>query len=1006
MSEQGKEDEQLLQDASTLLMFANVAAKQLHSHGAPTQQPPQFHQKPNLPHIKDLMNPTGPQHPPYQQNGAIYGSGPLRLPPLVGSMPPRLSATSQIPQLGTQYNGPQAAPLTRMAAPSIMGQPPAHQIHSHHQPHSHAQPSSGPTQHPEKERPTRLPYANIEPKPPLLPSVQFQRYSESQLIPSVPRKSPSPLASVGPIKSPGAVKSPGVAKSPGKSPGPASVALARGINLASGERNNDNAHLAAAALAAAADMPLPLRRDSLKKENSEELPTQTHLKPALETEEDSEKTEDELSRALIPPKDPTESKKSNEAPGKALFSFTVPPLDQYRVDPDAGVIGCICGIEDDDGFTVQCDICFRWQHCICMGFYSSDEIPEDEYKCYFCDTSTWGKMDPATCREETIRRLEAEQDDENVKDGEKPKRKQSSDSADTSKRRKTEKGKVDGLKSADRRKQSRENSSSSLYVVKPEPKPVFVSEDNDQVSEGNHAEPYQSVYYKLKANDFKTPHIKELLSSFGTGLSEKLQTDSPRIVSLQEFKNLKLARILGTKNNREPVIGNPEYVVQVKCYSENAKQKFNGITRMGLYISHSDFMLHDEDSVSTDATESKDVMSIEIPEGTPVIEYLGEIDKFDNYKKDLVNQYALWGSPKPNVIRVKIQNDNESPLDLVLDARFVGNEARFIRKSCPTTSNCKVVPMYVKDSNTFRFIVVTTKPIQLNLESPDEELRLDWEWDETHPIRKMYGDALHSNTGVKFDQFSDVEKSVLISGVDNILNFVECGCSSSLVNEHHNANNDCAIFKVKKATSYLLRSTRKASGISNVNITKSKDELIPRQPREFVSWEQKLIEREKGIRMELRITTKDGSLTAEDTLDPKDYDDSITSQSNDDNVSELSYKQQLMKKARTAPKLAEVKQSKTDVEKVDISQLPIPVSQNLKAKVAETITKKTEGAEISSARPQPAAKQEIIAEVPLATKAEEPVIPLAEEAPKAIQEERPAPKVKKLSFADYKKKMK
>ena len=158
--------------------------------------------------------------------------------------------------------------------------------------------------------------------------------------------------------------------------------------------------------------------------------------------------------------------------------------------------------------------------------------------------------------------------------------------------------------------------------------------------------------------------------------------------------------------------------------------------------------------------------------------------------------------------------------------------------------------------------------------------------------------------------------------------------------------------------------------------------------------------------MELRITTKDGSLTAEDTLDPKDYDDSITSQSNDDNVSELSYKQQLMKKARTAPKLAEVKQSKTDVEKVDISQLPIPVSQNLKAKVAETITKKTEGAEISSARPQLAAKQEIIAEVPLATKAEEPVIPLAEEAPKAIQEERPAPKVKKLSFADYKKKMK
>ena len=110
MSEQGKEDEQLLQDASTLLMFANVAAKQLHSHGAPTQQPPQFHQKPNLPHIKDLMNPTGPQHPPYQQNGAIYGSGPLRLPPLVGSMPPRRSTSRPTyPDGGSFHHGPAAS---------------------------------------------------------------------------------------------------------------------------------------------------------------------------------------------------------------------------------------------------------------------------------------------------------------------------------------------------------------------------------------------------------------------------------------------------------------------------------------------------------------------------------------------------------------------------------------------------------------------------------------------------------------------------------------------------------------------------------------------------------------------------------------------------------------------------------------------------------------------------------------------------------------------------------
>ncbi|PWN30840.1 hypothetical protein BDZ90DRAFT_25700 [Jaminaea rosea] len=52
-------------------------------------------------------------------------------------------------------------------------------------------------------------------------------------------------------------------------------------------------------------------------------------------------------------------------------------------DEDGGVIRCICGISDDDGFTIQCDRCLVWQHCACFGM-SSASVP-DEYLCELCD---------------------------------------------------------------------------------------------------------------------------------------------------------------------------------------------------------------------------------------------------------------------------------------------------------------------------------------------------------------------------------------------------------------------------------------------------------------------------------------------------------------------------------------------------------------------------------------------------------------------------------------------
>lgn len=1003
MSDPGKEDEQLLQDASTLLMFANVAAKQRQEHDAGSQKSPPFTQKPSLPHILDLMNPSDALQASYEQKRPLFLGSTLRLPPLMTHQQPPTGHHSQFPSTSGSVKSP-TEPYGRIPG-SISASHPQTQDTYGSRSHTQPQPAlsqSPPTQ--DSERPSRAAYANIEPKPPKL-SAPYRKFSgEHHNISLLLYKSPSPVSTVafktptnnspGNAKSPHAVHSPKAAialdqsRSPGKSPGPSSMTFARGINVASGERNSDNAHIAAAALAAAADMPFPLRRDSFKKE-IEDKPLQPSLKPAIETEEDAEKTEDEL----IKPPDLAEPSLSKKEPVVSTVTesksvWNVPPLLAYRVDPDAGVIGCICGLEDDDGFTVQCDICFRWQHCICMGFFSSDEIPEDEYKCYYCDSSKWGTIDAAVCREDTMRRIDAERDDEGGAKGDgKPKRKQPlSDSAE-SKRRKTDKNKTNTPKSSDNKKQPREQPLSDS-MPKPESKPVEISEDNDQVTEGKYAAPYQSVYYKLKSNDFKTPVVREWLAATTSKLDNALY--DVRSITLREFKDLKLASILRTESFESAITdGN---VVQVKTYAENAKQKFNGITRLGLYLSHSTF---GEDS-SEDQAEEKPANPVVIPENTPLIEFLGEIDKFENYKKDTINQYSVWGAPKPYVARVQYPVDGKN-IDLVSDARFVGNEARFIRKSCPATSNCKIVPYHIKDTNASRFMILTSKSIELNLESPSEELRLPWEWDVQHPIQKMYRDE--NRPGLRFDQFNDVEKLVLISSVDNILNFVECGCSSFAPTETYNPSNDCTISRVKKATSYLLRSTRKASGISNVNITKAKDELVPRKPREFVPWKEKLIEREKGIRMELHITTGESSVGETDQADAIQPNGDHT-ENGGRKKQGISYHQHLLKEARSAHNRR--KSTHADTGPIDIDNLPVPTSKELDAKFAESIKCLTKDeSNVSKIQNAPVAKEETVTVPKVEDKA------IAPEPVVVAKEERPAPpKVKKLSFADYKKKMK
>lgn len=559
--------------------------------------------------------------------------------------------------------------------------------------------------------------------------------------------------------------------------------------------------------------------------------------------------------------------------------YQPPPLETYKVDPDLGLIGCVCDIDDDDGFTIQCDICFRWQHCLCMGFMTSEEVPEDEYKCYYCDPNKWGKFNAEKCRAETLARITNEKKtmannvqatsgastEENteerrtdMEDSTKEKRKSHNQDKleKNEKRRKVEEGGGDN---------ATEQSVGEKQITPSEPE--LPNPANQLLDDGISAENYQSVYFKLKSNDYKNNSVKEHLEQVGTyfqsfaaSLTKAEQLKLPiEFQSMAGYKQTKFCRIIlpnqirYLQSHREHKVktsgSRNKYSIQVKSYNENLKQKFNAVSKLGLFLSLNESHGH-SNNLGLSLTLSSNNSPSVVPGGTPIIEYLGEINFFSNYTEEKINQYKTLGCTKQYVVKTTLNVQNDMSLDLVLDSRFVGNESRFIRKACPNSTNCKIVPIYIHSKNLFKFIVVTKHDIELTPETPEVELSLDWDWDDSHPIQRFYKDP-----SIKFEQLNEEDRKKLIIGIDNLLPFVDCGCNNALGT---NYQSQCAVFKVKKAITFLLRSQRKASQISNINLSKSKEELLfPHRTKEYHSWTERLGDRDKLIQMKLSVSTSD-----------------------------------------------------------------------------------------------------------------------------------------------------
>ncbi|XP_019406270.1 PREDICTED: PHD finger protein 20 isoform X5 [Crocodylus porosus] len=61
---------------------------------------------------------------------------------------------------------------------------------------------------------------------------------------------------------------------------------------------------------------------------------------------------------------------------------TNPDEDFDEEDSDFEIVRCICELEEENDFMIQCEECLCWQHGVCMGLLE-DNVPE-KYTCYIC----------------------------------------------------------------------------------------------------------------------------------------------------------------------------------------------------------------------------------------------------------------------------------------------------------------------------------------------------------------------------------------------------------------------------------------------------------------------------------------------------------------------------------------------------------------------------------------------------------------------------------------------
>nr|ODO00868.1 hypothetical protein L204_01591 [Cryptococcus depauperatus CBS 7855] len=450
-------------------------------------------------------------------------------------------------------------------------------------------------------------------------------------------------------------------------------------------------------------------------------------------------------------------------------SISDPSRPAHYLGLENTVIRCICRLSEDDGFTIQCDLCGAWEHGMCFGYASVDEAP-DQFICELCDPRPVGSGFGGQLRIEEARRgvLERVERLKREKNAIRLDAKGASDKP----RSKGKKRRLDSNSHAavpeeempppNKPKRGRQPSSKTRPKP-PQPSPSPYPTLPDSSEEYFNVDPWAMEFIPIKENIVRGMAVRAILRGLYKEWIEEQEDEKVKAISnpshLPSPTETGLIRlspdsILSPPNFSPlapplppifltgPSLTSLASPLVIKAISPS-KQPSSFLPPT--YRSHLTMKpVYSHPAIYGLFTPSP--LSV----GSFLGEYLGEIVEPKKYRRDPINQYAGLGVLKTHVRAVG------PPVNLLLDARAYGNELRFARSGCHpnavlrpivyrTTSSEQIVQQVASNGNVrheARSRVTATAKLQWGLfvSHPipkNGEILLGWEWDDNHLVHSL-----------------------------------------------------------------------------------------------------------------------------------------------------------------------------------------------------------------------------------------------------------------------------
>ncbi|GFS22446.1 histone-lysine N-methyltransferase 2E [Elysia marginata] len=360
---------------------------------------------------------------------------------------------------------------------------------------------------------------------------------------------------------------------------------------------------------------------------------------------------------------------------------TTLPVSIVEEVVEDSVTRCICGYLHDDGYMICCDECSVWQHIDCMGV-DRNNIPDS----YFCELCQPRILDAARAKAMQKRKRE-----------ELAARNVLSDSSAT-----------------DTDPEEAANALASMGKKLPPSKKKNLKQKNKKLKE-KEKPPLKLKIRKALAQKVKKPGKKEKENITNSKPEKKLMKSSGQKEKLGKDK----ARIPLTSDEMTGDPWNSNFSPWVDSYNYARENQYspsviefsdntNGISQnIDISSIMPDQVLSHLTCVAEVKKNRKGLKAVqEIPAGQAIIEYKGKVMLKHDYDKEqgVVNCF--------NKLQPFVLFYSQLDVNLCVDARTYGNEARFVRRSCTPNAEVK----HILSQGKLYFIILSKKDIMCGFE--------------------------------------------------------------------------------------------------------------------------------------------------------------------------------------------------------------------------------------------------------------------------------------------------